>query len=302
MTLLRRPLGSTGLEVSILGFGGAPIGFSARRDPAAFVPLLRHALDLGINFFDTAPDYRESEELMGRAFQGRRSEVVLATKCGRVQSWNDSGWDMREDWSRQGVVRTLERSLRQLRTDYLDLVQLHSPPGWVLEDGAALEGLLQARREGKARHIGISADGEEARRAVENGVFATLQASYSILQQEPGRDLLPAAAARGMGVIVKQPLANGIPEMPERPEHPDWAWKWDVARQMDWKSYCAEETRLGLALRWVLANPLVSTAIVGTTDAAHLEANVAAAAAPPLDAALVRRIEEAYFAARRSSE
>src|SRR5215210_725356 len=203
----RRPLGSTGLTVSVLGFGGATIGFADSAPEATFVPLVRRALDLGVTFFDTAPDYRRSEALLGEALRARRSEVVLATKCGRLQNWNGRSWDVREDWSEAGVLGTIERSLRRLATDYLDLVQLHSPPEWVLDDGGALSGLQRARAAGMVRHIGVSADGEVAQRALELGVFETLQISYSILQQEPGDHLIPQAVARGVGVIAKQPIA-----------------------------------------------------------------------------------------------
>ena len=295
----QRPLGTTGLWVPILGYGGASIGFADPGREPEFEPLLRRVLELGITFFDTAPDYRRGEELLGRALRGRRADVVLATKCGRLQTWNGAGWEVREDWSEAGVLRTIEESLRRLGTDYLDLVQLHSPPRRVLDDGAAVAGLLRARDRGMVRHVGVSADGEEAWRALELGAFETLQISYSVLQQEPGADLIPRAAARGLGVIVKQPVANAIPALRERPPHPDWSWKWDVAQRMEWGEADTPDRRLNLALRWVLANPSISTAIVGTTRLEHLEANVAAAAAPPLDGPIVRRMQQEYNSVRR---
>jgi aryl-alcohol dehydrogenase-like predicted oxidoreductase len=299
----QRPLGHTGLSVSVLGFGGASIGFANSGREQEFVSLVRRALELGINFFDTAPEYRRSEELLGEALRDHRAEVVLATKVGRVQTWDGYSWDSYEDWSEEGVRQTIELSLRRLQTDCLDLVQLHSPPRWVLDDGAALRGLQRAQAVGQVRHIGVSADGAEAWRALKLGAFATLQVSYSILQQEPGADLLPAAVERDMGVIVKQPVANGIAEMPKRPPHPDWAWKWDVAQQMNWTELGASDAsrRSEFALRWLLANPLVSTAIVGTTRLDHLEANVAAVKAGPLDAARAQRTQALYFEARRKT-
>lgn len=300
--LPQRPLGTTGLAVSVLGFGGASIGFADPAREAGFVPLIRQALELGVTFFDTAPDYRCSEALLGEALRGRRAEAVLATKCGRIQRRNGRHWDVEEAWSEAGVVATIERSLRQLETDYLDLVQLHSPPAWVLEDGGAVRGLQRAKAKGTVRHIGLSADGDLARRALALGVFETLQTSYSILQQEPGADLIPAAVAQGVGVIAKQPIANGIPALHERPTHPDWAWKWDVARRMDWAAADEAGGRLALALRWLLANGDVGTAIVGTTRPENLAANVAAALAPPLDAAVLQRMREEYASARRAGE
>lgn len=285
----------------MLGLGGAPIGFSADNAETAVDGLIRRAVDLGVTFFDTAPDYRRSEELLGRALRGRRSEVVLATKVGRLQTLSARGWDVREDWTEAGVRATIERSLRRLQTDYLDLVQLHSPPREVLDDGAALGELLRAQRDGTVRHIGISADGDVARRALALGVFATLQASYSVLQQEPGSDVLPTAAAAGVGIVAKQPLANAIPAMPRRPHHPDWSWKWVVAQRLDWAPADSGAARLDLALRWVLARPIVSTAIVGTTRLEHLERNVAVALAPSLDEATVGRFARMHAAARSSA-
>ncbi|MDQ2809024.1 MAG: aldo/keto reductase [Chloroflexota bacterium] len=285
--------------ISALGFGGAPIGFADSRRAVDFVPVLEHALDLGITFFDTAADYRRSEELLGQALRGRRDRVILATKCGRSQTLHGAEWAVREDWSAAGVIATVQTSLRQLGTDYLDLVQLHSPPAWVLDDGAALRGLQRLQAGGLVRHIGISADDAVAAQAVALGVFATLQISYSLLQQEAGAALLPAAAAQGMGLIIKQPIANAIPLLAERPAHPDWAGKWDVAQRLDWAVLAPDGDRLGLALRWVLANPLVSTAIIGTSHAAHLDANRRAALAPPLPPAIVQQVATQYAAARQ---
>lgn len=293
-----RRLGRTGLTVSALGYGGAPIGFAANADRRAFLRLLGRALDLGITFFDTAPDYRDSETLIGEAIRGRRDAVVLASKCGRIQERDGDGWHVREDWSEAGVLATVEGSLQRLATDYLDLLQLHSPPHWVLDRGEALRGMERARERGLVRHLGVSADGAEAEWALALGGFATLQVSYSILQQEPGDELLPAAAARGIGVIVKQPVANAIGELGERPEHPDWSWKWDVAQRMGTAALGAPGGRTEQALRWVLADPLVSTAIAGTATLEHLEANVRAAASGPLPDEEVERARTAYRAAR----
>ena len=281
MPLPHRRLGRTGIPVSVLGYGAAPIGFMPDPDERAIVSLLHRALELGICFYDTAPDYRNSERLLGRAFGDRRDCVVLATKVGRTQTQRpDGGWDLHQDWTTEGVTRSIERSLRQLGTDRIDLVQLHSPPMWVLEDGGALEGLRRAREQGKVLHMGISADGAEAWRALELDAFATLQLSYSVLQQEPGEELLDFAVEKGVGLIIKQPVANGIADLQARPEHPDWTTKWEVAQRMNLSSLGEPGERTTGALRWLLADSRVSTAIVGTTSRAHLEANAAAAREP----------------------
>lgn len=289
------------MSVSLLGYGGAPIGFTSQEREESFIPMLQRAMDLGVNFFDTAANYRRSEELLGLALQGRRHEVILATKCGRIQAERaDGGWDEREDWSENGVLESVEASIGKLRTDYLDLVQLHSPPRWVLEDGSAILGLQRAQQQGKVRYIGVTADGPDAQYAVDMGVFDTLQISMSILEQEPADSIIPSAAEHGMGIIIKQPVANGAADMPERPIYPDWWRKWEAARRMDWASLGAAGAggeRMQMALRWVLANPFISTAIVGTTRLEHLEANVGAASMPLLEAALVERAREEYMRA-----
>jgi aryl-alcohol dehydrogenase-like predicted oxidoreductase len=300
MSFYRR-LGDTGLSVSVLGFGGASIGFTTTPDPQAFVRLLRRAQELGINFFDTAPDYRDSEQLLGQAFQGRRADVILATKVGRVQRRTMAGkWAASEVWTYAGVLRTIDESLRRLRTDYLDVVQLHSPPLWVLEADWVLDGLERARAQGKVRHIRISGDGPEARRAINLGRFDTLQISYNVLHQGPGDELLDLAAARGLGLIIKQPVANGMADRTERPPRPEWAQQWEVAQRMDLSLLGELGQRTEGALRWLVADPRIATAIVGTTRRAHLERNVAAAR-QPMAPAVRQHLRDGYRAARYPS-
>lgn len=275
-----RPLGQTGLTVSALGFGGAPIGFAEHADERRdeFLALVREAADLGITFFDTAPDYRDSERLLGEALAGR-DDVVVATKVGRVQRREGGTWRIEEDWSAAAIERSVEESLGRLRRSALDVVQLHSPPKWVIERGEALRALQRCQGRGLVKHVGISADGEDAARALELGGFETLQTSYSLMQQQPGRELLARAEAAGVGMILKQPVANGVMLLAERPPHPDWSWKWDLAQRMRWPED-AEHDRLDWALRWVLAEPRAATAIVGTASLENLRRNAAAAARP----------------------
>jgi aryl-alcohol dehydrogenase-like predicted oxidoreductase len=147
----------------------------------------------------------------------------------------------------------------------------------VIEAGRARAALERARDEALVGHIGLSADGPEARRALDVGGFETLQISFSLLEQEP-LELIAEAARRGIGVIAKQPLANAIPVLDERPAHPDWARKWDRAQAIDWRAD-GSAPPLEVALRYVLDAPGVATAIVGTSRLEHLEANVRVAAA-----------------------
>ena len=285
----QRALGATGLLVSVLGYGAAPIGFAPNPDESAFIRLMQEAHDAGVTFFDTAPDYRDSERLLGEALRERREAVIYATKAGRIQTRNHAGeWEAREDWSAAAVLSHVEHSLRNLQTDYLDIVQLHSPPFWAIENGDALAGLEQAQAQGKVRFIGLSADGDDARYAVSlrradgNPVFATLQTSYSVLQQGAGEPngLLDECARQGIGVILKQPVANGIADLLTRPEHPDWSWKWGAAQRMNLTPLGERGERTTNALRWLLADPRFATAIVGTKNPDHFRRNLSAASRP----------------------
>jgi aryl-alcohol dehydrogenase-like predicted oxidoreductase len=247
----RRPLGATGLGVSTLGFGGATIGFAEHGSRAEFVGLVRRATELGITFFDTAPDYRESEAIIGDALTGWAGpdRPIVATKVGRRQELRDGEWHVTEDWSRETILRSIDRSLEALRMDVLDLVQLHSPPIHVLRAGEAQRTLEAARDGGLVRHIGVSADGADAAVALDVGGFETLQISFNVVLGSSVSELIDRAREAGLGIIVKQPIANG--------------------------SLGAETQN---ALRWLLSDDRISTAIVGTTRLEHLEANVAVAA------------------------
>ena len=194
-----RELGKTGLHVSAVGFGGIPIirlGF----DEAAGV--LRHAVDRGITFFDTANRYMDSEEKMGRAFAGIRDKVVLATKTGQREAGP--------------ALAELELSLTRLGTEYIDLYQPHqvSKPDELdvlLGPGGAMEALVRAREQGKIRHIGITSHSlEMARRLVATGLFSTIQFPYNIVETEAAAKLFPEAKAAGMGILVMKPFAGGM--------------------------------------------------------------------------------------------
>lgn len=280
----RRPLGRTDLEVSALGFGGAPVGFAEGADHrgAEFATLVREAVELGVTTFDTAPDYRDSERLIGEALAPMRDRVVVATKVGRTQHRSAEGWTVVEDWSPAALTASAERSLRRLGGQALDILQLHSPPRAVIEAGEALGALHRLRERGLVRAVGISADGDDAVRALELGGFDVLQTSYSLLQQQPGRALLDRCAELEVGVIAKQPLANAVVLLSERPAHPDSSWKWDLARRMAWPVH-DPDARLGFSLRWVLSDPRVATAIVGTSRLHNLRRNAVIASAPMLE-------------------
>lgn len=252
----RRRLGSTGMSVTALGFGGAPIGFAVGGSRQDAVALVRHAYGLGVTFFDTAPDYRSSEAIIGEALGHLGPAVTIATKVGRRQELDGDGWRVTEDWSRDTILRSIDSSLAALRRDVLDLVQLHSPSLAVLRRGDAQRTLELARGRGLLRHVGLSADAADAAAALDIGGFETLQISCNVVIGGSVSDLLAHAWEAGMGIIAKQPVANGT-----------------------------LGANTGDALRWLLSDRRISTAIVGTTRTEHLEANVEAVSAAAMERA-----------------
>ena len=168
-----RRFGKTDMRVSVLGFGGAEIGFE-RVAPEAVARLLGDALDAGLNVIDTAECYLQSEELIGLAVASRRGDYYLFTKCGHPEG------PSAEDWRPESLLRSIERSLQRLKTDRLDLVQLHSCSEDELRKGDVVTALQRAREKGYTRYIGYSGDGPAARYAIICGAFDTLQTSVSI--------------------------------------------------------------------------------------------------------------------------
>ncbi|MDP2605869.1 MAG: aldo/keto reductase [Deltaproteobacteria bacterium] len=189
------------MNVSVLGFGGSEIGYE-RVSSSTVKKLLNQALDAGLNVIDTAECYVTSEELIGAAVGARRGDFYLFTKCGHERGWAEP------DWRPESLLRSIERSLKRLKTDHVDLVQLHSCSEIELREGGVIDALKRARERGHTRYIGYSGDGAAALYAVECGDFDTLQISASVADQEALERIFPLALARSMGVIAKRPLAN----------------------------------------------------------------------------------------------
>jgi hypothetical protein len=278
----RRRLGRTGMDVSVLGFGGSEIGYE-RASGRTVARLLGRALDAGLNVIDTAECYEDSEALIGRALGARRQEVHLFTKCGHAGGW------ARADWRPVALLSSIEHSLRRLGTDHVDLVQLHSCSLAQLRKGDAIAALERARERGWARYIGYSGDGEAARYAVECGRFDTLQTSVSIADQQALDLTLPLARARGLGVIAKRPLANVAWRHARKPAEAYYQDYWTRLRALDY-DFLKGDAAVATALRFTLAAPGVHTAIVGTAKPDRWPANAALLAAGPLPAADFARI------------
>jgi aryl-alcohol dehydrogenase-like predicted oxidoreductase len=286
MAIEYRALGKTGLRVSVLGLGGSEIGYQAVAQRTVD-KILNTALDAGINVIDTAECYADGEALFGKAIARRRAEVLLMTKCGHAPLGSASdraGGFAAPDWDPAMLARSIERSLKNLRTDYVDVMQFHSPPLETLKDGRAIEVLQRARERGQARFVGCSSDADEAVYAVESGAFDTLQISVSIADQEAIDRVLPKAAARGMGVIVKRPIANAAWRHDKRPPA-DWYTRpyWDRLQKLGYDFMRdGAENAAAIALRFTLGTSGVTTAIVGTTRPERIAQNIGHANAGPL--------------------
>jgi aryl-alcohol dehydrogenase-like predicted oxidoreductase len=290
----RRRFGKTDMVVSVLGFGGSEIGYQ-QVGARTVGQLLGSAIDLGLNVIDTAECYDDSEILIGRAIGGRRRECYLFTKCGHARGWG------REDWRLAPILSSIERSLRRLQTDYLDLIQLHSCSLAELRRGDAITALEQARARGWVRFIGYSGDGEAARYAVECGRFDTLQTSVSIADQEPLELTLPLARARDMGVIAKRPLANVAWRYARKPAEPYYQTYWSRLRKLDYPFLLDTRTAVATALRFTLAAAGVHTAIVGTTKPDRWQQNAALLQMGTLPEAIFTEIRERWRATADSS-
>src|SRR3954471_17655434 len=223
-----RQLGGTDMRVGVLGFGGAEIGFE-EAEPEAVARLLGAALDAGLNVIDTAECYLGSEELIGRAVAGRREDFYLFTKCGHPEQPGVA------DWRPESLLASIERSLRRLQADRVDLVQLHSCSEDELRLGDVIAALQQARQKGYTRNIGYSGDGAAARYAVECGAFDALQTSVSVADQEAIDLTLPLAGERNLGVIAKRPLANAAWRYAGRPEVAYHQPYWDRLQRLDYE-------------------------------------------------------------------
>ena len=245
------------MVASVLGFGGSEIGYEGA-SPRTVDHLLGAAIDAGLNVIDTAECYEDSEALIGAALGARRSEVHLLTKCGHPRGYG------RGDWRAASLRSSIERSLKRLRTDRLDLIQLHSCDLSELRKGEAITALERARERGLTRYIGYSGDGEAARFAVECGRFDTLQTSVSVADQEALELTLPAAVKQQLGVIAKRPIANAAWRYARRPAEPYHQAYWTRLRTLDYPFLRDAERAVSVALRFTLAAPGVHTAIVGT--------------------------------------
>jgi aryl-alcohol dehydrogenase-like predicted oxidoreductase len=296
----KSPFGRTGLSVSPLGFGAAPIGF-LKTDQDRVAAMLNFMLDAGVNLIDTAAMYQGSEALIGQAVGHRRGEFVLVSKCGTKVPDVDA-----PPWSAELVAKTVDRALRNLKTDHLDVMLLHSCDLETLQKGEALGALVKARAAGKIRHAGYSGDNETAACAASLPDVAVIETSINIADQRNIDVALPAAREHNVGVIAKRPIANaGWKDLSEqRGLYQTYAKTYsDRLKQMRLIpaelgfDAAPEEAWPELALRFTLSQPGVSTAIIGTTNPENARRNLAIVEKGPLPSVVVEKVRAAFRAA-----
>lgn len=280
-----RVLGRTGLPVTVLGYGAMELREPPRGRPIPepdAARILNAALDQGINFVDTSIDYGESEARIGRHLAHRRDEFFLASKCGCLV-----GYEFTEDrigphdYRRDNVVAGVEQSLRRMRTDHLDLVQIHlSPSVEVLEESETLATLADLQAQGKVRFIGMSGTLPDLTEQIDLGVFDVFQIPYSAVERVH-EDLITRAAQAGAGVIIRGGVAKGVPSGTPRAteKHADLADAWERAGLDDLLDGISS---MEFILRFTISHPHMATTIVGTVDPEHLDANVRAVSSGPL--------------------
>ena len=282
-TLPRKTLGRTELEVTALGYGAMEVrgsriwGGRAIEDQDA-ERILNAVLDEGINFIDTANDYGRSEEFIGKYLSHRRGEFVLATKCGcTVVPRDEQTDDTPHVWTRENLFRGLNESLERMKTDYIDVMQLHNPTAEQVEEGDLVAALKDMKALGKVRWIGISSTKPHLEGFIDSGVFDVFQIPYSALEREH-EELIQKAHDAGAGVIVRGGVARGEPGAGLGSQD-----RWAIWEKAGLDDLLEEgESRTAFLLRFTNSHPGMSTNIVGTSNPEHLRENVAAAARGPL--------------------
>jgi len=290
-----RVLGSTGIRVSEIGYGGWGIGGGwGSQDDKETLRSLRRAYDLGVTFFDTALGYGQSENLIGQALRGVRDRVAIASKIPpKTGRWPVLPREpVSETFPAEWIVECTEESLRKLATDYLDVQQLHAWTPVYVEQLEWYEALKRLKEQGKIRAFGVSTNDWDPYGPVglvESGLTDTVQVIYNIFEQRPAEQLLPAALEHNVGIIVRVPFEEGLLTGAIGPdfefEENDWRGEWltperlaEAARRVEkLKAFLSNDrpTLAALALKFVLSHPAVSSVIPGMRRVAHVEANIA---------------------------
>jgi aryl-alcohol dehydrogenase-like predicted oxidoreductase len=271
--MLYRDFGNAGFKVSVLGYGAGMLGADHLSEKDA-EQLLNRVVDLGVILIDTARGYGVSEERIGKHLQYRRHEIILSTKVGY-------GIPSYPDWTYECVQAGIEEALRRLKTDYIDIVHLHSCPQNILEAGGSLRALEDAVASGKVRVAAYSGENEALDWAVNSGRFGSVEHSVNICDQRVIDGALTLATSHGLGIIAKRPIANApwrYMACPKGEYVEEYWWRWKTmnieTRGLNWQA---------IALRFAAFTPGVSSCIVGTTQLNHVQENIAHIESGPLN-------------------
>ena len=270
-------MGRTGLEITQLGYGCADLmgrEAGARKDVSHedAGKLLNTVLDSGINFIDTAPDYGIGEDIIGDHISHRRDEFYLATKCGCHNTANGTPLDPGHMWTAETFHHNINQSLKRMKTDYVDLIQMHNPGAADVEQNKLVDVLHEIKASGKTRFIGVSSTAPDLPAYIKMGVFDTFQIPYSALQREH-EQMIKSAAEAGAGIIIRGGIARG---------HNDKLERWSKYDRAELENLAEGMSRYDFVLRFTLTHPNCHTTIVGTADLDHLKSNLAVAQVGPL--------------------
>lgn len=312
-----RELGRTGYKISRISFGAWAIGDAwGSVDDAESYAALNRAVDLGVNFFDTADVYGDgkSERLLGKLKQERSEKIYIATKAGRRANPHTAA-----SYTTENLTRYIERSLKNLGTDALDLLQLHCPPNDVYYMPEAFDALDELQRAGKIRHYGVSVEKvEQGLMALEYPNLQSVQIIFNIFRQRPADLFFARAKKKRVGILARLPLSSGVLSGKFTR---DSVFAPDDHRQYNRKgeSFDRGETLSGIdfqtqldaveklrplvprrmtmaqfALRWILMFDAVTAAIPGAKRVSQVEENIAAANFPPITDARMKQVEKLY--------
>ncbi len=312
-----RTLGKTGYLVSTISFGAWAIGGAwGATDDDESLNALNSAIDCGVNFIDTADVYGDgkSERLISQLRATRREQIFVATKCGRRLNPH-----VAEGYTATNIAAFVDRSLHNLSTSYIDLLQLHCPPTAVYDDDSVFETLDSLVAAGKVRHYGVSVETvAEGKRAIDRPGVSSIQIIYNIFRQKPHDELFKLAHDNNVGIIARVPLASGLLTGKLRPDttfepddhrrfnrHGEAFDRGETFSGVDYETGLAavelfrplvpEGTSMAqFSLRWILMQSAVTCAIPGARTAEQAATNAAASELPPLSAAQMEAVRKVY--------
>lgn len=312
-----RELGNTGLKISEVSFGTWAIGGAwGRTNDEESLRALEYAMDQGVNFFDTADVYGDghSEELLAKATKGKEDKIYIATKFCRQGDIFDP-----QNYSYKTVSAYCEDSLRRLKREAIDLYQVHCPATEILRDGQVFEVLDRLQQEGKIRHYGVSVETvEEGLICLENPNVKSLQVIFNIFRQKPLETLLPEAFKKGVGILVRLPLASGLltgkftrDHVFEADDHRRFNENGEafnvgetfaglgfkkgveLADQLKWIAD-GRKSMASAALRWILDQPEITCIIPGFKNLKQVADNLEAAGEKPFTADELAKLQQFY--------